>query len=164
MPCPYRKIFWFYRLGSYHEPVEFLLAKLNLFWNLIVHLIKKPFLRRRSGYRQFLENYRSDRLIPLTSTDRDWILKFSRCLNCGLCDAVCPALLTLPREKFPGPSYIVTPLARATPDFWAVDIELAMCQGCELCQQVCPNQVPVKEALEFIEVKTAESSTMRRSR
>lgn len=108
---------------------------------------------------QFLENYRGDRLFPLTSSDKDWLLEFSKCFNCGLCDAACPALEQYPREKFPGPSYLVTTFTRTATDFWAVDLDFSMCQACSRCQQVCPNQVPVKEALEFIEAKAREFVT-----
>ena len=136
--------------------MSWLLAQLNLAWNLLLYLLKRPFSWKRGGYRQFVENYRGDRLIPMSSSDKDWMMKFSKCFNCGLCDTVCPALWTLPREKFPGPSLIVTTFARATPDFWAADLDFSLCQSCELCQQVCPNDVPIKEALEFIEVKAQE--------
>jgi succinate dehydrogenase/fumarate reductase-like Fe-S protein len=130
-----------------------IIAKLNLAWALVLHLLKKILFWRKGGYPQFIENYREDRLSPLSIEDKDWMQRFSRCFNCGLCDTVCPALEKLPRERFPGPSYIVTTLARATPDFWAADLDLSLCAGCELCEQVCPNQVPIKKAIEFIVAK-----------
>jgi heterodisulfide reductase subunit C len=91
--------------------------------------------------------------LPLSSADKDQMESFSRCFNCGFCDTVCPALLEQPREKFPGPSYLVTTLARSLPDFWAVRLDLSLCDGCKLCQKACPNQVPIKQALEFIHAK-----------
>src|SRR5436190_6849386 len=112
--------------------MERLVAKLNLAWNLLLYLLKRPFIWKRRGYPQFVKNYRPDRLIPLSQTDKDWMLRFSQCFNCGLCDTVCPALWKLPREKFPGPSLIVTTLARSTPDFWAVDLDFSLCEGCDL--------------------------------
>ena len=133
-----------------------LLAKLNLAWALVLHFLRRPF--HLSGYQAFLDNYRADRLVPLSQVDKTWLLKFSQCLNCGLCDAVCPALGVLPRGDFPGPSYLVTTLTRATSDFWAAGVDLSMCEGCRRCETVCPNRVPVKEALEFIEAKTLETS------
>jgi succinate dehydrogenase/fumarate reductase-like Fe-S protein len=126
-------------------------AKINLAFTFLKHLIRRPF--HKTGYRQFMENYRADRLLPLSTVDKDWLLRFSRCFNCGLCDSACPALLTVPREEFPGPSYLVTTLARSTPDFWAARLDFSLCEGCRRCEEICPNQVPVKEALEFIEAK-----------
>ncbi|MFO1463200.1 MAG: 4Fe-4S binding protein [bacterium] len=130
-------------------------AKLNLAWSLLLHFLQKPF--RQTGYPAFREHYRADRLVPLSSLDKDWLERFSRCLNCGLCDAACPALGTLPREVFPGPSYLVTTLTRATPDFWAAGVDTSLCEGCRHCASVCPNRVPVKEALEFLEAKALET-------
>lgn len=127
-------------------------AKMNLAFTFLKHLIRKPF--QRPGYAAFMENYRADRLMPLSSVDKDWLLRFSRCFNCGLCDSACPALEGGPHPRFPGPSYLVTTLSRATPDFWAADLDFSLCESCRRCEEVCPNQVPVKEALEFIEAKT----------
>lgn len=136
-----------------------LFAKLNLAWALLLHFLRK-LQRKTRGYEAFIENYREDRLVPLSEVDKDWLLRFSRCFNCGICDTVCPALDRLPSEVFPGPSYLVTTLTRATPDFWAAGVNLSMCEGCQLCEQVCPNQVPVKAALEFIEAKAAETALL----
>lgn len=132
-----------------------LLAKLNLAWALVIHFLKRPFAD--NGYEAFLDYYKPDRLIPLSQVDKTCLLKFSQCLNCGLCDAVCPALEQKPREIFPGPSYLVTTLTRATPDFWAADLDLSLCESCRRCESACPNRVPVKEALEFIEAKAMET-------
>ena len=134
------------------------IAKLNLAWALLLHFLKKPF--RTLGYAAFLNNFRADRLIPISQVDKSWLFKFSKCLNCGLCDVVCPALQQLPPGAFPGPSYLVTTLTRSTTDFWAVSIDLSLCGGCQHCQSVCPNLVPVKEALEFIEAKALETDTI----
>ncbi len=132
-----------------------LLAKLNLAWNLVIYLLKWPF-KRGGGYRQFLEQYLPDRLLPLSSSDKTWLIRFSQCLNCGLCDAACPALRTSAREVFPGPSYLLTTFSRSIPDFPAVRLDSHICEGCDACQRICPNHVPVKEALEFIEAKARE--------
>ncbi len=130
-------------------------AKLNLAWALLLHFLRKPF--HKIGYAAFRENYRADRLVPMSTVDKDWLHRFSQCLNCGLCDAICPALGTLPRETFPGPSYLVTTLTRSSPDFWAAGVDTSLCEGCRHCESVCPNLVPVKEALEFLEAKALET-------
>lgn len=134
-----------------------LIAKLHFLWCFILHFLWKIFRRKKDGAQEFLDHYREDRLAPLSKVDKDWLFQFSKCLNCSLCDQACPALLTLPRDKFPGPSYLLTTYTRATPDFWAVDLDFSLCRSCEDCQKICPNQVPVKEALEFIEAKSQET-------
>ena len=130
-----------------------LAAKLNLAWNLLIYLLKRPFRGGRGGYRQFLDNYAPEKLLPLSSSDKNWLLKFSDCINCGFCDTACPALKQYPREIFPGPSYLLTTFSRSMPDFSYVDLDTSVCAGCDECARVCPNRVPVREALEFIEAK-----------
>ncbi len=128
-------------------------ATLLLTLNLIWLFLKKVVFWRRRGLSQFVNNYQQDRLIPMQSGDRDGLFRFAQCINCGICDTACPDLGKIPREKFPGPSFLVTTLTRATPDFWAIDLDLSACGGCDLCEKVCPNQVPVKAAVKFIEAK-----------
>lgn len=130
-----------------------LAAKLNLAWNMVIYLCKLPFRGSKTGSRQFLENYAPDRLLPLSSTDKTWLLKFSACFNCGFCDTACPALKSHSRDSFPGPSYLLTTFSRSMPDFPFVDVDASVCEGCDECARVCPNQVPVREALEYIEAK-----------
>ena len=54
-------------------------AKINLAWALFLHFLKKPF--QPNGYQTFLDNYRADRLVPLTQEDKTWLLRFSKCFN-----------------------------------------------------------------------------------
>lgn len=63
-----------------------------------------------------------------------------RCINCGLCTAVCP--ISLPSDFQMGLShrkaiYKVAP--RAIPDAYLVD-KGPYCQDCDLCLSVCPTQ------------------------
>lgn len=133
-----------------------LLAKLNLAWNLFIHLIKWPFTPSGQGYRQFMQNYSPEGLLPLTREDKDRLASYSRCFNCGLCDAKCPALLRVPREKFPGPAYLVTTLTRTFPNFDASDLDFSLCESCSECERVCPNQVPIKDAFDFLKTKSQQ--------
>lgn len=134
--------------------MAFFAAKLNLAWNLLLYFLKWPFVRGRGGYRQFLANYAGENLLPMSTADKTWLLRFSGCFNCGYCDTACTALQKFPREVFPGPSALLTTFSRSMPDFSFVGLDFSICEGCIECQRVCPNQVPVKEALEFIEAYT----------
>lgn len=127
-----------------------LIAKLNLAWNLVLHLCKRPFQSRGEGYRLFLENYAEEGLLPLSREDKDRLASYSRCVNCGLCDAVCPALIELPREKFPGPSYLVTTLTRSLPEMRVADLDFSRCESCRECERACPTRVPLQDAFQFI--------------
>jgi succinate dehydrogenase/fumarate reductase-like Fe-S protein len=137
-----------------------ILAKINLAFHLLIHFLKKLFPKRKKGIWQFVDNYRKDRLIPLTSSDKDWMDRFSRCMNCGLCDAVCPALQNFPRHLFPGPSYIVTTLVRSPPTYRFSGIDLSWCEGCHQCEKICPNLVPIKKGIEFIQQKMEEEGRL----
>ena len=70
-------------------------AKLILaFWTL-VHFIKLPFRRKQHGVQGFLQYYGTEGLLPLTTEDKDLLLKFSGCIHCGYCDTACPELWQL---------------------------------------------------------------------
>jgi succinate dehydrogenase/fumarate reductase-like Fe-S protein len=129
-------------------------AQLVFLCYVLLHFIKRPFRRLAGGHRQFLAQYAPEGLEPLTSSDKNLLARFSQCINCGYCDSACPALGAMSRAQFPGPSYLVTTLTRATPDFWAAGVDFSLCPQCDRCERACPNQIPVKEALDFIEVKT----------
>jgi len=134
-----------------------LAAKLNLAWNLLIYLVKRPF-RGHQEYRKFVTQYAPDRLLPLTSSDKNWLGRFSECINCGLCDAACKHFGPASRDRIPGPSYWVTSFARALPDFPAIPIDDEFCESCGDCERICPNHVPIREAIEFIEAKRRELS------
>lgn len=128
-------------------------AQLVFFYFTLLHFLKRPFRRIRGGDKEFLSYYGPEALWPLSSADKDWMRRFSLCLNCSYCDSACPALRTHSREQFPGPSYLVTTLSRSPPEFWAVKLDFSLCEACSQCEKACPNRVPVREALEFIEAK-----------
>jgi succinate dehydrogenase/fumarate reductase-like Fe-S protein len=134
--------------------MSWIYAQLVFFCYVLLHFVKRPFRRLAKGHLQFLQQYGAEGLEPLTSSDKKLLGRLSQCIHCGYCDSACPNLGSYPRSQFPGPSYLVTTLARATPDFWAAGVDFSLCAECDRCERACPNRVPVKEALEFIEVKT----------
>jgi succinate dehydrogenase/fumarate reductase-like Fe-S protein len=129
-------------------------AQFVFFFYVLLHFIQRPFRRLAQGHLQFLLQYGAEGLESLSRPDKDLLARFSQCINCGFCDSACPGLGALPRSQFPGPSYLVTTLTRATPEFWAAGVDFSLCSQCDRCERACPNRVPVKQALEFIEVKT----------
>lgn len=131
-------------------------ALLNLTFQFIVHCLKKIFIWKRSGLKDFENNYRADGLLPLQLKDQEKLFSFSACLNCRLCDATCPALFKMSRERFPGPSYLLTTYSRSFSDLWATRLDLTLCQDCNECVKMCPNQIDVKGAVKFIQTKIAE--------
>jgi succinate dehydrogenase/fumarate reductase-like Fe-S protein len=131
-------------------------ALLNLAFYFILHFLKKPFVWGRRGLPAFLENYKKDGIVPLTLEDKQLLRRFSECINCGFCDTACPALQKLPRERFLGPSFIATTFTRSFPDFHATGLDLTLCAECNECEKVCPNAVPIKDGIVFVQEKIAE--------
>lgn len=129
-------------------------AQLVFFGYVFLHFVRRPFRRIKGGETSFLVQWEPEGLGPLSSADKDWLGRFSQCIHCGFCDSACPGLANFSRAEFPGPSYLVTTLSRSVPDFWAAGVSFSLCAQCDRCEKACPNGVPVKEALEFIEVKT----------
>lgn len=131
-------------------------ALLNLAFQFLLHLLGKFCFWKKTGLAQFEKNYRADSLLPLSLQDQKTFFSFSACINCRLCDTVCPALFKLARERFPGPSFVLTTYSRSFRDLWATSLDLSLCQDCEECIQVCPNQIDVKGAIGFVQKKVAE--------
>lgn len=139
--------------SSAHKKI---LALLNLAFCLCLHFIRKLKFWGKPGLDQFNDNYRQDGLLPLSAQDQKTLFSFSACINCHLCDSACPALFKMPRERFPGPSYVLTTYSRSFRDIWASSLDLSLCQDCSACVQVCPNDIDVKGAIGFIQRKVAE--------
>ncbi len=131
-------------------------ALLNLAFQFVLHVFRKLFFWKKSGLVQFENNYRSDGFLPLTAQDQSTLFSFSACLNCRLCDSACPAIFKHPRERFLGPSFVLTTYSRSFHDLWATRLDLSLCQDCEACMNVCPNGIDVKGAISFIQKKVAE--------
>ncbi len=121
-------------------------------------LFVQPFLKllRRGprGKQLFLDNYSrgAEGLLPYSAADRSELARFRGCINCGLCDAVCPTHAT--------PSLFPLTWSRATPELRNIKGALAAldaCGTCHLCQDVCPRSVPLLEVFAFTRRKSAES-------
>lgn len=124
-----------------------------LAWGLIVHLVRRIFRSGESGLDAFERNYAGDRLLPAMTGFHTHLNKFSGCINCGICDALCPVVGTVPRHAFGGPSQAALFFSRATPiaelatDFLK---HTGRCDTCKGCYQVCPTQVPLGEVIALV--------------
>ena len=133
-----------------------LIALGNLGVYFILHLLKMPFAKKQGGMKDFLSHYKKDGIVPLTTPDKKLLHRLSGCINCGFCDMVCPALLRLPRERFPGPSFVATTFSRSFSHLKFAQLDLTICSECGECERACPNAVPIKEGVLFIKEKIAE--------
>lgn len=124
-----------------------ILAYLNLLSHLVQNLLERWVLRRRRGLTDFLHSYREDRIIPFTSEEKKLLTLFSRCIQCGLCDSLCPV-----SGVTPGPSFLPM-LARSVPNFAPLPLPLERCAGCPGCESICPTGVPLRQLVDFIRRK-----------
>ncbi len=133
---------------------------------IVVHPLQLLFRdRNKKGRIAFLRNYAPEGLVPVTAPEREQLVRFMRCVDCGLCDAVCPLVGKLDRRDFAGPSVVALSYARATPDLGVIASTLAHlpadCGQCTKCVDICPTRVPLRELFVFANRKLAEVTAAR---
>lgn len=124
-------------------------------WNFLLHVLSRVFfLYRRGGIQKFRENFDGERLFPLTQEDRGLLASWQSCVACGLCEQVCPDLLSqVESGRGVGPQMIASGLHRELPSYgvsWPDAQNLAQCQGCNDCEAICPVEVPLRQLASFI--------------
>ena len=132
---------------------------------LLLHPLAQLFTpAERKGKRRFLSNYAPEALVPMSSEDRTALPRFSGCVNCGLCDAVCPLVGRSELQDWRGPSLFAIAYSRATPELphlRAVIGTLDACGVCQACQDVCPRAVPLLDIFAFTRRKLVEVDAAR---
>jgi succinate dehydrogenase/fumarate reductase-like Fe-S protein len=134
---------------------------------LVLHPIAQLFTPpERKGKRRFLSNYAPEALVPMSAADRAELPRFSGCVNCGLCDAVCPLVGRAELRAWRGPSLFAIAYSRATPELPHLRVAIAtldQCGPCHACQDVCPRAVPLLDIFAFTRRKLAEVDAARAS-
>lgn len=115
-------------------------------WQFLLHLLSRlTFTYRRRGAARFHENFAPEHLLPLTPEDRQMLPLWQSCIVCGLCDAVCPELLS-PELIATGMLGDLTKLGLVTQEASA----LTRCEGCSDCEAICPVGLPLRDLAAFI--------------
>jgi len=131
----------------------------NLYWGYRA-VIAQPLKRllqgdSSKGIQKFLSNYAPEGLLPLTADEHQVLLGASRCIHCGLCDAISPAS----DGSFQSVSLIPVAYARATPHL--VNLEAALSElrsdALEKAEAVCPTRVPLRALSNYLQRKLLEA-------
>ncbi len=87
-----------------------------------------------------------------TSYEAEVFSQIENCQNCSLCITYCPVFKAT-SQFYPGPRGIADELSRNVREFWQTKDVVYMCTLCGRCQEVCPKNVPVSEAVKLIRAK-----------
>jgi succinate dehydrogenase/fumarate reductase-like Fe-S protein len=132
---------------------------------LVLHPIRALFTpARRKGKARFLANYAPEGLVPASARDRAEMERFGGCINCGVCDSVCPICGTVPASEWRGPSLFALAYSRATPELVHLRGPISLlerCGTCRLCHDSCPRAVPLLDIFAFTRRKLAEVDAAR---
>lgn len=131
------------------------MSKVPAYANLGYHAVRTAVRRlwgERRGLETFLDNYRDDRLPPLTAEERRLLGAFDGCLSCGLCDTLARPLERDDRGGLPGPSALPASVSRHPPDYDAVGAYLARLDHEDLARMeaICPSRVPFRRLVQML--------------
>lgn len=129
------------------------LQKIGAFSFLGYHFVKQGVRRllgiSRRGKSHFLKDYAADDIFVVSASERDAMPDYSRCVMCRLCDVVCPEISVKPLLL--APSYVVMGFSRSLTDYHRFSQESFACAECRACEDACPQHVPIRKMIEFME-------------
>jgi len=107
------------------------------------------------GMVQFQSNYGADRLLSIERSERDGLVRFSRCIACGRCDVGEADRIMASAGAYPGLMQLVCASSRSIPDFDAAARGFAHVPEDVLRAKVavCPTQVPFLQLATFVRHK-----------
>lgn len=130
-------------------------SKLSAYGNLGYHAMRTAARRlwgERRGLPVFFDNYRDDRLLPLTAEERGLLGAFDSCLSCGLCDTMARPVDRGDLGGLPGPSALPSSVSRHPPDYDGVEPYLARLDQEDLARMeaICPSRIPFRRLVQMI--------------
>jgi len=132
---------------------------------VVLHPLRQLFTPPdRKGKAGFLRSYAPEALVPATAQDRADLQRFTGCVNCGLCDAICPLVAKLPPSEWRGPSLFALAYSRASPELPHLRGPVALldlCGTCTRCRDVCPRGVPLLDIFAYTRRKLAQVDAVR---
>lgn len=113
------------------------------------------------GLGRYLGIYLDERLLPFSVSDSRTMAELERCVGCGNCLSVCPVVGAAAPHGYPGPRAVGTGLSRSAPDFWAASDLVGLCTTCMACEEACPGDVPIYQAILMMRARNFEETAMR---
>lgn len=137
---------------------------LGSFFRFGYYFVRQLVLRavgRAPGLRVFEENYANDRLLPMSTDEREILPSFSRCIACGMCDAAFTGYARVTRSEFRGPSDLPLSYSRNPPDFDGLRKYVRNLKegDLEALERVCPAKVPFRRLVVFVESQAQRLGT-----
>ena len=115
-------------------------------YHFVLLEVKKLFKLNFKGLKNFTNNYKNDRIFPISKEWRLQMTNFSHCHSCRLCDAVCPAITHDPKQT--APSFLAISYSRQLTDL--VYFDETNCVDCKRCEDICPQKVPLVSLIRFM--------------
>ena len=132
-------------------------AYVHLVWNMLIHLLLKPFRFDREGFEKFERKYGPDGIYALARRDRETMAERMQCIGCGRCDDVCPVLLVPEGAAFAGPAAHAMGFGRTLVDL-PVHLDQVDCTRCGACTPACPVAVPLEEMFAALRERLARKA------
>jgi hypothetical protein len=132
------------------------LARLYAGWLLAISLVKTLFLMvfapGKRGLRRFVQNYRQDRLLPLSTHEQRSLPSISGCIACGRCADSYAACGGAGEPVFGGLMGFMLSSTRSMPDFEAAaqSVERFDDAWLQRLEQRCPAAIPFREVAAFV--------------
>lgn len=118
-------------------------AMLYLAWAFMRRVFRRIVRGRADdgGAERFLENFAGEGMAPLTVAQAAVIEGASRCIQCGLCEAVCP----LPVDR-----WLANSRALDMASYAAASMPSMCPDDCRRCELICPTGVPIAAIPAFV--------------
>lgn len=116
-------------------------------YHFVKHSVRRLFGISRRDKSHFLKDYAPDGIFAVSGVERSAMPDYSRCVMCRLCDVVCPEIST---KSLLAPSYLVTGFSRSLTDYHRFSQGSFACGDCRACEDVCPQNVPIRKIVEFM--------------
>ncbi|MFA6447866.1 MAG: (Fe-S)-binding protein [bacterium] len=125
------------------------------FW---IHVFRRIFKRPAPGseMRKFNEYYAEDLLVPLKPADRDELIGYERCINCGMCVSVCPVYPPSDAGSYRAPDSIAVSLSRSYPEFGSTRDSIYNCAQCGACARACSRGIDIPALVMLVRRKAME--------